>query len=142
MPYAARVALPEMQKPTRGYLYDSPIAPIRAVFGTLDSAAHQLDTDVRSALKIASEQKYDPAFVVPFVWGYNGTKITEVNGFGELGSNWPGGNPEHYSWVFVDSRYDEERVPRGCGDGAIVLGKEEEHRRGTHKNPRIVFRVS
>lgn len=75
--------------------------------------------------------KFD--YFLGIAWGNpeNLEKMLDCFGF-NFGKEWPG-NPDIMNWSIVNGVYVREKVLRAgnmtCGDGLILLGKEEEYRR-------------
>jgi hypothetical protein len=73
---------------------------------------------------------HDMDFFLAGVWGDNGDKMIDFFKYSGLNGEWPG-NPEMTSFVFRNGVYQPEERGVTCGDGLIILGTEERHRRTT-----------
>ncbi|MHA2061595.1 MAG: hypothetical protein ACW963_04815 [Candidatus Sifarchaeia archaeon] len=64
-------------------------------------------------------------YFIAISWGENKEKILDIFGYSEL-SNWKS-NPEVKNWVVRNGIISQDRSIT-CGEGLILLGREEEHR--------------
>jgi len=125
MPFVAKVNMPKRLSgpPARGYVYDSPSAPIKDVRSAVRYLDSELDNHPRTLGKAD--------FLIPFVWEYEDKKFFEVFGFFDFIGCWPKSNPEVYSWVFMNGRHMPKRRSICCGEALQILGKEMEYRSAT-----------
>jgi hypothetical protein len=124
MPFVARARFPEKKPPARGYIYDSPAAPIEQPYGSVDDVIRHLDSELDNHPRIIGKAD----FLIPFAWGYKDKKFVEVFGFFDSLKNWPDSNPEVYSWVFLNGKHKPKRRSICCGEALQILGKEMEYR--------------
>lgn len=135
MPFAARFIAPIKDKRphVRGYIYDSPGAPVLDIFGTFENAVLYLDKQIEDHKHIVEGAVY----LIPFVWGYKTdgkkVKIVEINGYCDIpvDHRWPEGNAEKRSWVIVDGEYKSDMRGIGCEESDRVIAKEVSHRKNT-----------
>lgn len=82
--------------------------------------------------KYLSQQKLDfegMDYFMAISWGEDGQKIVDVFGYSGLKEKWKS-NPEVSGWVIRNGIISKTREIT-CGEGLIVLGQEERHRRQT-----------
>ncbi|MBI4116142.1 hypothetical protein HY449_00175 [Candidatus Pacearchaeota archaeon] len=74
-------------------------------------------------------EKHRLEYALAQMWADGNQRIIDFFGFGDLRGNWKG-NPEVNSWDFRNGIFTKGAIT--CGDGLIMLGREEEYRRTTH----------
>ena len=67
-------------------------------------------------------------YLIALLWGKDGARNADLFVFSDINmKDWPG-NPEVHSRVFNEYEIQSSGAI-SCGDGLILLGREEEHRR-------------
>jgi len=106
--------------PGRFYLHNVGIE----VFGSnpISSARNELSS-------VLGKIDEDYLWVIGILWGDSGIPIVEVFAYnGIQRSKWPG-NPEVFYFQFRSRQLVEDSRSLTCGDGLMILGREEEFRR-------------
>ena len=115
--------------PTKAYVhslgfkdvYQSSVAEARS---HLEESLRRIGKiDRRELVRSLPHHPIDTSYFICILWGIpdSSKKVIDCSGYTNY-TGWPG-NPDQYSFVL-------QRV-NTCGDGVIVLGMEEEHRRKT-----------
>ena len=66
-------------------------------------------------------------YAIAVLWGQNKDKIVDLFAYCDI-NRWPG-NPTVHSFIFKNGVYQQENHEITCGDGTILIGLEEMHRR-------------
>lgn len=68
-------------------------------------------------------------YIIALFWGNNSDKIVDVFRYSDI-DEWPG-NPNVESFILKNGIYQPDNHEISCGDGTIIIGKEEQYRRKT-----------
>jgi len=121
-------------------VYGCSIPPGRIYLHEYGNHLYGLDkeTSLFSMFKQGIEDSFDDPslrfdYLVGVAWGNPDTREKMIDCFGfTFGSDWPG-NPDISNWTIKNGCYVRDYVLHSgnmtCGDGLIILGKEEEYRR-------------
>ncbi|MAG02845.1 hypothetical protein CMI42_05905 [Candidatus Pacearchaeota archaeon] len=128
-PFIARMNFPSSEVPFRAYLHQSGFESaygrrisdvydyLRATMGSLEAKGHLEGFE----------------YLIPIVWGNDEDKFIDIFAYSDVTDNWPG-NPDVSNLTVKGSLImprREELVTTTCGDGLILLGREEDYRRKT-----------
>ena len=99
--------------------------PVRAYVHET-SETEELDTGVTRHVQSKMANGFD--YMLMILWGNDGSNMVDCFGYGGM-SEWPG-NPDVDGWLYRSGVLVRD-MPITCGDGLILLGREEEYRRTT-----------
>lgn len=135
MAFVARINHPELRM--RWYLH----ATGSNLYGaTLIDVANEADRYVREkSVHFDFLHHVSFSYFLGMLWGLESRneRIFELYGYRDLRftntQTWQESNPDVVPWVFVNGVYTAPTPPSAltCGDGMIMLGREEEYRRTT-----------
>lgn len=119
--------------------WENPLTPVRAYIHQNtgrafdDSKVEDLTAYLRWALQNTAHLTSAAKFSIAFLWGQEDRRMIDLFGYSDIEKpdGW-GGNPEVTSYVLENGVYKPERKDITCGDGLIILGDEERHRRRTN----------
>jgi len=122
----ARLTAAENNPPGKFYVHT---AGFDKVFGPDDPTGNSL-AYVSQVMKTYQGRFNWYSFVIGIVWGdeSNGDKVMDLFGYRGL-KEWSG-NPDVDLWVIRNGIYVPD-ISTTCGESLVVLGKEEEFRKGT-----------
>ena len=130
--FKARLTLPNFQPPVKAYLHNSGLAEAFPVkegdYVELEAKGHLVET-----IDKLDVSKY--FWILAAIWGKGGAKMMDLFGYHGI-KEWPG-NPCIDSFATANgilvpretTSLDEKEIT--CGDGSIVIGREEQYRRTT-----------
>ncbi|MFH0837335.1 MAG: hypothetical protein V1870_04355 [Candidatus Aenigmatarchaeota archaeon] len=121
MPIIGFFNFPESTPPGRVYIHSD---GLEEIYGSVDEVK-------RYFIESLHKNKYDipkHQFFIGIAWGCNEMKIIDFMTYSDI-DEWPG-NPEVSIGSIINGLYQTEHV-KLCGDGLILLGKEEHIRRQT-----------
>ncbi|MBI5797673.1 hypothetical protein HZA98_02085 [Candidatus Woesearchaeota archaeon] len=77
-------------------------------------------------------QDDDLQYMIALLWGdaRRNQRVADIFGYSDI-VQWNRGNPDVHHWQFRNEELDTESHVVMCGDGSIILGMEELHRRKT-----------
>ena len=112
-----------IKNPGRFYLHN---------FGIQVWGSNVIPSAKRDFLAVSDKIEEDYLWVLGILWGDSGIRVSEIFAYrGIQKSDWPG-NPEIDYFQFRGRQLVVNPRSLTCGDGLIVLGREEGHRRHKH----------
>ena len=120
----AQIKVPELPNPGRLYLHKAGLN----LYGINPITAGK--EDFKRARELLAGQGKNYPWVIGILWGDQEERVTDFFMYSGIDSDsdW-GKNPEMSYAQFRSGVYVEKPEIITCGDGLIILGKEEEHRR-------------
>ncbi len=80
-------------------------------------------------IKSLPEELRHVDYFISISWGQEGKKLVDFFGYSDIKENWKA-NPTVFSWGLENGLW-KNKSDIACGEGLVLLGREEEHRLST-----------
>jgi len=137
MTFKARLIFPNLSPPIKLYIYE---LGFKEAFGDIETTQRYFRNLVHKHHHLLNNSMFAIAVMRGYRTLRKGIRVVELFGYEKLPNvnMWPG-NPEVYSWVIKNGRYDPQERNIACSETMRVVGREDDFRATTKSLPEYLL---